>query len=1137
MRSSLSSEPGTAFATVVERDRWLWGPAGAELLDDTEMNDRLLQLPLPSSDLSEPSTASLATYAIRLAETLQERQRYDEAAAYWLAAASYLARINSSAEFDVAALSYVRCRMNAISAGAATSASTESILAAALLSSSARASETAIHCLVMLCAADEGFYDDAMLPPRAREEVAKGVIVAFPSVKRLDEEKMSHDRLRIVVREYTRRRNDLRVLADAVAVNRTLEHLRVNRERILKSFSDLEDFLAPAARPTWLRAKSSLREELGGYLNSDQEADEDAYQTLMRVTDGVIKESREIGEDALACIAAPLMLGVRATVRGHHDGTVISKRPKLSIRVGKSSVAVRNASCSFEVELMNDGSDAAEGCDLHLNQAGVLGTNVETDDLFFGRVGAGQRVVRVCELSWTTSAKVLWFPYLLEYKERLGAQKEEGTLKVVRQRDLDWETLERLPAPYSTLSIKNPSKLKGRSEPLRELNAGFRSGHSFLITGQRRVGKTSLMNVFLGQLETMPDVLPVSIDLGESGIARAAADPGRLGHDIVERIAEEFTAKFSGTLGVATPSYEEFVERFNSTFSTFLRTFERLHPSTRIALALDDFDYLPARLFTGEPGRELFLALRSAINKGTSFFFIGSERLPAIMFEQSEQLNNVRSISLDYLDHDALVDAIREPTQGYLEWDDGAFTAVELYSARNPFFAGVICSRVWDEALRAKDYYVGEREVLAAVEAVATGGGRGNFQHLWSDSSYVEPTDRAVQQTKSLFVAVAMAELQSTPIAFVERDLVLRKSQNLTVEEAERQVQDLISRGVVESSPEYPDRIRFRVPLFAAWLAKHGAEELREEPSTKARATLGSGEKRLTDEEIFAAAKGLTYREQPISPQEVHIWAQQFGDIPEQRLMLRLLDGVRRSLFTKARQYQALTQLHGMIRARAAESGVALDLGERGRPKNWYVTHADADGKSGSAMVKEYRSINSLPAPNCGSPAAVVAALALIKRPSLLICIDDIVGSGKQATAGIRENVLQQLDQTIPGWETYITLIYATLVGFERGIEYVEKSLEDRFPVLAFMKLTDSDRAFDPTNTIFDSAEDRIRAEKLAREIGSKLEKTHPLGWEDSQALVVFPDNTPNNTLPILWKATEKSIVGDRPWRALFPRG
>ena len=42
------------------------------------------------------------------------------------------------------------------------------------------------------------------------------------------------------------------------------------------------------------------------------------------------------------------------------------------------------------------------------------------------------------------------------------------------------------------------------------------------------------------------------------------------------------------------------------------------------------------------------------------------------------------------------------------------------------------------------------------------------------------------------------------------------------------------------------------------------------------------------------------------------------------------------------------------------------------------------------------------------------------------------------------------------------------------------------------------------------------------------LEETHPLGYNNSQALIVFAYNPPNNTLPIIWSSKN--------WKPLYPR-
>jgi hypothetical protein len=82
-------------------------------------------------------------------------------------------------------------------------------------------------------------------------------------------------------------------------------------------------------------------------------------------------------------------------------------------------------------------------------------------------------------------------------------------------------------------------------------------------------------------------------------------------------------------------------------------------------------------------------------------------------------------------------------------------------------------------------------------------------------------------------------------------------------------------------------------------------------------------------------------------------------------------------------------------------------------------------------------------------------------------------------------------------------------------------------------RLSEADQAFASDVGIFDTDEERLRAQKLVENIGSKLEPKNPLGYGGRQALVSFYRNTPNITLPIFYKSSQKK---DFPWRPLFRR-
>ncbi|WP_219605177.1 phosphoribosyltransferase-like protein, partial [Vibrio parahaemolyticus] len=74
-------------------------------------------------------------------------------------------------------------------------------------------------------------------------------------------------------------------------------------------------------------------------------------------------------------------------------------------------------------------------------------------------------------------------------------------------------------------------------------------------------------------------------------------------------------------------------------------------------------------------------------------------------------------------------------------------------------------------------------------------------------------------------------------------------------------------------------------------------------------------------------------------------------------------------------------------------------------------------------------------------------------------------------------------------------------------------------------------KVFSEASEVFTEREERQYAQSICTKYGSQLQKMHPLGYQDSQLLVVFKDNCPNNSLPILWSSSNRPK-----WIPLFNR-
>lgn len=169
------------------------------------------------------------------------------------------------------------------------------------------------------------------------------------------------------------------------------------------------------------------------------------------------------------------------------------------------------------------------------------------------------------------------------------------------------------------------------------------------------------------------------------------------------------------------------------------------------------------------------------------------------------------------------------------------------------------------------------------------------------------------------------------------------------------------------------------------------------------------------------------------------------------------------------------------------------------------------------------------------SASSIDAKRNLISMESLrpgehrdIVLFDDFLGTGESMS----KNIKGVLD--LCGGEARITVL--ALVAFDVAIEAVRKAIGAKDGrVIVGRVLTDADRAFSSQSRIWDSDADRDAAQVWAEGVGLQLgfRPEDALGWKGSQALVAFPYNTPNNTLPLFWA---NGRVKGRPWNPLFTR-
>ena len=148
------------------------------------------------------------------------------------------------------------------------------------------------------------------------------------------------------------------------------------------------------------------------------------------------------------------------------------------------------------------------------------------------------------------------------------------------------------------------------------------------------------------------------------------------------------------------------------------------------------------------------------------------------------------------------------------------------------------------------------------------------------------------------------------------------------------------------------------------------------------------------------------------------------------------------------------------------------------------------------------------------------------------VFIDDVCGSGQQCVEYGRA-LLDDLHFVAARNGRKVEFHYLVLFATQTGLD-VARTKAGFDSARAVHLLDNSDRCFDTEARIFvqpPEGIDRDVAHKVAQHFGARLDRHHPLGYRDSQLLLAFHHNIPDNTLPIIWFDENPAK-----WRPILPR-
>ena len=715
--------------------------------------------------------------------------------------------------------------------------------------------------------------------------------------------------------------------------------------------------------------------------------------------------------------------------------------------------------------------------------------------------------------------------------DRSEGKTAEFIFELQRQRDdLKWDSL-KLKQPYSLEAVERSEDMVGRDTLINQLRRRLSAPdiESSIICGQKRVGKTSIAKFIESDIGNQENYTVILISIG--GLDKTTSE--RFVADLGDTIVDEISDSCNLLADMKKPEFESSL----SPLRKYFRDAKKRLPNQRFIIILDEFDEIPLDMvrYSSTVGDTFFHNVRDISSLGNvAFILVGGENMRIIQ-QSTDRLNRMEVLQVDYFDKerywDDFQELVKRPVRGAIEFNDDAINKLYETTEGNPFYAKFICRKIYTQACDDRNAYISEDNVKQAIDAAVRELALNHFNHLWKDGIFVDDPakkDQIETQRRKFLIAFAQIERKNKSVRMQD----FQDSETLKNEVAAKQIiESYINRGVLIKGP---DCYRWKPRIFEDWLLGTGYTMMTTgflDESAITELEQNEQEAYVQATEILDLCQRIElYKGSEINVAHVRTWLDQFENNIQQRLMFRLLQNV--NFYGEIQIRERIRGLHQRVQEEIAQKGVARPADKRTRRADILLSSFGTPSKSGSSYARKYANENKIYVDNVASFNDIPEALTNNNQIEAIVFVDDIIGSGTSAVPDL-DQLNEMCGELLK--EKQVKVFISAICGLHIGIEKLQAAIEKvPFEAEVFVSdsLTEADQCFSYESEVFPSLKDRETAKGIALEIGKQLEKKTPLGFQNSQLLVVFADSCPNNTLPIL----RKESTGKVKWRPLFKR-
>lgn len=881
----------------------------------------------------------------------------------------------------------------------------------------------------------------------------------------------------------------------------------LSKERIAEVFNSLEQY-NQADRLYAISAYTKFKDACTSYFEDIEKHANSIY------VDAIIKN---------------ILTAVFQAAQQHFEESDLQTPTKLTVITSERKYPLHALDETFPVKIQinNSGPGVAFNTQINIIDTDIC-LEIETEEINLGTIDIGnyEFILRTKSKFMPTQTPIILGT--ISWADYNGERIEEDLEIMVTPQNgtIDWNKIKYL-QPYSLESVDSEAELVGRKDLLENISSklSLRKGESSIIYGQKRVGKTSLARTIQNRFGDKENYATIFIETGSLDKTSPMSFTKSLGEKIIRRLKQEFPTAHYGNYELQSSLHP---------LVTCIEDIVTAQKSSRIIIIIDEFDEIPPQLYPyTEEGDSFFHNLRSLSGESgegrVSLILVGGENMNVIM-QSTDKLNKFDAWNVGYFNKSEYWEDFKSllstPVQGTIEYSDEAILKLYEVTEGNPFYTKFVAKILYKKMCEKRCAFISIDEMEDAIRDTILHMEAINLNHFWSDGIRVEDTERRdLIETQRRRFLIAFADKLRTDRTVEKHSLLEDKS--LSAIPTKEILESFISRNIlVEDS----GNLRIKPKLFENWLIEKGVHTLRASFADEDAQTAFNEKENaayISDSEIIEACeKWELYRGMHVGPSNVRAWLEQFESNTERRLAFKLVENI--DFYGEARIREKLRTVHDAIKRETIHS---IKSGERFR-RDVLISAFGTVSKSGSTYVRIYASENNITSHCVKTYSELRKAISTDEQVKALVFIDDLIASGETLIQHLKD-LNNDLGDLLT--QRSVVVVVGIICGISAGIENIQRFIDDtKFSFKIILKACDiiqeSQKAFSNNSIIFDEAE-KSKALIMARKHGSKLQSRHPLGYGDGQLLIIFKDNCPNNTLPIIW-----GTANDPKWIPLFKR-